>query len=254
MNKKVAIFGIIGAIVVIVGVLVACSGHNDTTAQNPPAQSSAPNETISSEVTPDPVPEIVSPEPEKEPEKEPEQEPVVTDTPEVSETPEPSVEPEPVVTPEPTPEPVVENVTSDTNTGTSTGTTAGGTSYNNPHGAPVPDTSTDNKNGPDESNTRVEQEAQQAQQSASTQYTYPPNSTTEGLTAYQIQKGYYIDKATGDILDQNGRYHGQYGGWAPEDANGNPQTEEEQRAEDEANQKVGESYGGDGAYTGNFNN
>lgn len=85
-----------------------------------------------------------------------------------------------------------------------------------------------------------EQKAEQVKQEVSTKYSYPAGATTAGLTAREIEKGYYI---SGDkILDQKGNWCG----WAPGTSNVVvPGSEREKQAIKE----TGEQYDGSGLYS-----
>ena len=225
-NSKIGI--IILAIVLVAGIAIGATflmkdkAPDDTPiAETPPAQ----NSTLAA----DPTSEATPSEPEKtEPSPEPEKEPVVTPTPEVTETPEPSKEPEPSVEPTPEPEKVVDKTEPE----------------KEPEPTPVPD-ETQRPTGPDESNKQEEQARQEAQQSASSKFTYPPNSTTEGLNSFYVSNGCYIDKSTGKIYDQDGNCYGTANGY------GNVTdgtTDEAEKAGAEANKENADKiYNGDGS-------
>jgi len=247
-NSKIGI--IILAIVLVAGIAIGATflmkdkaPDNTPIAETPPAQ----NSTLAADPTPVATPsEPEKIEPSPEPEKEPEKDPAVTDIPEVTETPEPSVEPEPVVTPEPTPkpEPSVEPSVEPTPEPTPEPEKVVEKTEpeKEPEPTPVPD-ETQRPTGPDESNKQEEQARQEAQQSASSKFTYPPNSTTEGLNSFYVSNGCYIDKSTGKIYDQDGNCYGTANGYG-----GHTYTEEDNKAASEANKENADKiYNGDGS-------
>ena len=103
---------------------------------------------------------------------------------------------------------------------------------------------------------QLKAEAEQARQDTAGQFTYPEGARTDGLSAWQISKGYYYD-SDGLIWDQKGNFQGGYEAAAnaahPEAVVDTP---EEEAAFDKANQENAEKiYNGDGSGsdTSNFN-
>ena len=241
MKKKLPIILTALAAVIAIGVYVVCSGRNDTTVQNPSAEST-PTESMApvappipeienaakQEVTPEPVPDVtVTPEPD----------PVVAPEPPVESTPvepekiEPSPEPEKKPEKEPVADAPAETLTENTQQPNVT----------NPYDVPVPDTNTAKPTGPDESNKREEQARQEAQQSSSSKFKYPANSTTEGLSSFYINAGAYIDKSTGMIYDQEGNCYGKAPGYE------NTNVEDTDKAVENTDKNAQNIYNGDGS-------